>query len=123
MDYNKQPILNLRALYSNLRSAGWEAKGSTFLVTERQTRYIMGLALRRQVGISTIQKPAPSELSRFDVLLFEQSEAWKNKFLTKLKDLFEMRGISKKSHGEIKNQEPPLPDPREREENTIPYTG
>ena len=45
--------------------------------------------------ISTIQKPAPIELSRFDVLLCEQSEAWKIKLLTKLKDLFENQRISK----------------------------
>ena len=36
MDYNKQPICTLGALKTNLRSAGWEVKGATFLVTERR---------------------------------------------------------------------------------------
>ena len=69
VDYNKQPICVLGALKTNLRSAGWEVKGATFLVTERKTRCIMGLDLQGQVGIVTTQKPAPKELSRFDVLM------------------------------------------------------
>ena len=64
---------------TNLRSAGWEVKDAMFLVTECKTRCIMGLDLQGQVGISTRQKPAPRELSRFDVLMCEQSEGWKNK--------------------------------------------
>ena len=38
VDYNKQPICVLGALKTNLRSAGCEVKGATFLVTERKTR-------------------------------------------------------------------------------------
>ena len=40
----------------------------------------MGLDLQGQVEIVTTQKPAPKELSRFDRLMCEQSEGWKNKF-------------------------------------------
>ena len=47
------------------------------------------------MGISTTGKPAPRELSRFVVLLCEQSEGWENNFLTKFKDLFESHGNSK----------------------------
>ena len=35
VDYNIPPISVLGALKTNLRSAGWEVKGATFLVTER----------------------------------------------------------------------------------------
>ena len=41
----------------------------------------MGLDLQGQVGIATTLKPGPKELSRFDVLMCEQSEGWKNNFL------------------------------------------
>ena len=95
VDYNKQPICVLGALKTNLRSAGWEVKGATFLVTERKTRCIMLLDLLGQVGIVTTQKPAPKKLSRFDVLMCEQSEGWKNKFFNKFSNLFERQGISK----------------------------
>ena len=95
VDYNKQPISILGALKTNLRSAGWEVKGATFLVSERKTRCIMGLDLQGQVGIVTTQKPAPKELTRFDVLMCEHSEGWKGKFFTQFKNLFERQGISK----------------------------
>ena len=85
----------LGALKTNLRSAGWEVKGATFLVSERKTRCIMGLDLQGQVGIFTTQKPAPKELNRFDVLMCEQSEGWKENFFTKFKNLFDRQGISK----------------------------
>ena len=85
VDYNKQPISIVGALKTNLRSAGWEVKGATFLVSERKTRCIMGLDLQGQVGIVTTQKPAPKELTRFDVLMCEQSEGWKEKFSLNLK--------------------------------------
>ena len=55
----------------------------------------MGLVLQGQVGIVTTQKPAPKELTRFDVLMCEQSEGWKEKFFNKFKNLFERQGISK----------------------------
>ena len=74
VDYNKQPICALWELKTNLRSAGWVVKGTIFLVMERKTRCTMGLDLRRQVEIVTTQKPAPKELSSFDVLMCEQSE-------------------------------------------------
>ena len=45
----------------------------------------MGLDLQGKVGIVTIQRPAPKELTRFDVLLCEQSEGWKEKFFNKFK--------------------------------------
>ena len=78
VDYNnKQPISILGALNTNLRSAGWEVKGATFLVSERKTRCIMGQDLQGQVGIVTTQKPAPKEVTRFDVLMCEQSEGWR----------------------------------------------
>ena len=95
VDYNKQPISVLGALKTNLRSAGWEVKGATFLVTERKTRCIMGLDLQGQVGIVISQKPAPKELTRFDVLMCEQSEGWKEKFFNKFKNLIGRQGISK----------------------------
>ena len=74
VDYNKQAICVLGALKTNLRSAGWEVKGATFLVTESKNRCIMGLDLQGQVGIATTQKPTPRELSRFYVLICQQSE-------------------------------------------------
>ena len=95
VDYNKQLICVLGALKTGLRSTGWEVKGATFLMTERKTRCIMGWDLQGQVGITTTQKPAPRELSRFHVLMCEQSEGWKNKFFDKLRDLFDRQGISK----------------------------
>ena len=81
VDYNKQSVCVLGALKTNLRSAGLEVKGSTFLVTKRKTRCIMGLDLQGQVGIATTQEPAPREPSRFDVLTCEQTEGWKKKIL------------------------------------------
>ena len=67
VDYNKQPISTLGALKTNLRSAGWEVKAATFLVSERKTRYIMGLDMQGQVGVVTTQKSAPKELTSLDV--------------------------------------------------------
>ena len=75
VDYNKQSICTLGALKTKLRSAGWEVKGATFLVTERRvwTFEDKGFGLQGQVGISTTQISAPRELSRFEVLECEQS--------------------------------------------------
>ena len=81
VDYNKQPICVLGAMKTNLRSAGREVKGATFLVTEKRTRCKLGLDLQGQVGITTTLKPDPKELSRFDVLMCEQSEGWKRNSL------------------------------------------
>ena len=87
VDYNKQPISVLGALKTNLRSAGWEVKGATSLVTERKTRCIMGLDWQGQVEIVTTIKPAPKELTRFDVLMCELSEDWKETFFNKFKKI------------------------------------
>ena len=77
---NKRPILILGALKANLRSAGWEVHGAQLLVTEKRMRCIVGLDLQGKLGIHTTQKPAPTRRSRFDVLLCEQTEGWKQKF-------------------------------------------
>ena len=95
VDYNKRPILILGALRANLRSAGWEVLGAMLLVTERRMRCILGLDLQSKLGIQTTQKSAPTRRSRFDVLLCEQLENWKNLFYSKFKDLFDRQGESK----------------------------
>ena len=87
--YNQHPIVILSASNANIRSAGWEIQDATFLITERRTRPILGLDLQNKIGISTNQKPAPKEKSRFDVLSCKQSDEWKEKFYSKFKGLFE----------------------------------
>ena len=94
IDYNKQPIVILGALKAKIRSTGWEIHNATFLNTERRTRCILGLDLQNKVCISTTQKPAPKEKSRFDVLLCEQSEEWEEKFHAIFKNLFDRQGRS-----------------------------
>ena len=121
VDYKKQPICALGALKINLRSAGWEVKGATFLVTEHKTRCITGMDLHGQVGISTTQKPASKKLSRFDVLMCEQLEGWKNKFLTKFNDLFLKKGISNHIVSS-KFKYPFCPIQKKREKNSNSYT-
>ena len=93
VDYNKRPILG--ALKANLRSAGCEVQGAPLLVTERRTLCILGLDLQRKLGIQTTQKSAPSRRSRFDVLLCEQSDGWKQKFYKQIKGLFNRQGSRK----------------------------
>ena len=93
--YNKRPILILVALKANLRSAGWEVFGAILLITERPMRCVLGLDLQGKLGIQATQKPAPTRRSRFDVLLCEQSEGWKQKFCSQFKDLFDRQGQSK----------------------------
>ena len=95
VDYNKQPINILGAITTTIRSTGWEVVGASFLITERRTRCILGLDLQSKVGIQTTQKLAPKDKTRFDLLLCEESEGWKNKFYTKFKDLFDRQGCSK----------------------------
>ena len=95
LDYNKRPILILGALKANLRSAGWEVLGAMLLVTERRMSCILGLDLQSKLGIQTTQKVAPTRKSRFDVLLCEQSEGWKQKFYKEFKNLFDRQGESK----------------------------
>ena len=51
--------------------------------------------IQSKVGIHTTQKLAPKEKTRFDVLLCEQAEGWKNKFYSKFKNLFDRQGCSK----------------------------
>ena len=95
VDYNKQPINILGAITTTIPSAGWEVVGASFLITERRTRCFLGLDLQSKIGIHTTQKLAPKEKTRFDVLLCEQSEGWKNKFYSKFKNLFDRQGCSK----------------------------
>ena len=95
-DYNKRQILILRALKANLRSIGWGVHGAQLLVTERRMRCILGLDLQGKLGIHTTQKPAPTRRFRFDVLLCEQSEGWKQKLYNQFKSLFDQEGESKK---------------------------
>ena len=95
VDYSKQSIIILGAITTTIHSAGWEVVGASFLITERRTRYILRLDLQSKVGIQTTQKLAPKDKTRFDVLLCEQPEGWKNKFYSKFKDLFDRQGCSK----------------------------
>ena len=95
VDYDKQPINILGAITTTIRSAGWEEVGASFLITERRTRCILALDLQTKVGIHTTQKLAPKDKTRFDVLLCEQPESWKNKFYSKFKNLFDRQGCSK----------------------------
>ena len=108
-DYYKQPILILGASKANIRSAGWEVKGVSFLVTERRTRCILGLDLQTKIGMHTTQKTAPTEKSRFDVLLCEQSQSWKQLFYNKFSDLFGRQGSSKNHVLNTKFNYPPCP--------------
>ena len=91
VNYNKRPIAILGAVKAKIRSAGWENPGATFLVTERRTRSILGLDFQNKVGITTTQRPAPKKKSRFDIMLCEQSEAWKEKFYDDFKNLFDRK--------------------------------
>ena len=95
VDYNKRPILILGALKANVRSAGWKVLGAMLLVIERRMRCILGLDLKSKLGTQTTQKAAPTRKSRFDVLLCEQSEGWKQKFYKEFKNLFDRQGESK----------------------------
>ena len=52
VDYNRQPICFVEALKTNMRSAGWEVKRATFLVTQLKTRRIMGVDLRTSGDIN-----------------------------------------------------------------------
>ena len=111
VDYNKRPILILGALRANLRSAGWEVLGAMLLVTERRMRCILGLDLQSKLGIQTTQKSAPTRRSRFDVLMCEQLESWKNLFYSKFKDLFDRQGESKNHTVSTKFKYPLCPIP------------
>ena len=95
VDYNKQPIQILGALCTSIRSAGREVTDATFLVTERRARCILGLDLQGKLGIKTTQKSAPSQKSRFDVLLCEQPEGRKTQFYKKFSSLYDRKGESK----------------------------
>ena len=82
----------LGALKAKIRSAGWEFPDATFLIIERKTRCIIGLDLQNRVDITSTQRPAPKTKSRFDILLCEQSEVWKEKFHGDFKELFHRKG-------------------------------
>ena len=56
----------------------------------------MGLDLQGQVGKVTTQKPAPKELTRFDVLMCEQSEGWKEKIIVSSKFKYPLCPIQEK---------------------------
>ena len=109
VDYNKRPILILGALKASVRSAGWEVLGAMLLVTERRMRCILDLDLQSKLGFQTTQKSAPTRRSRFDVLLGERSEEWKQKFYSKFKDLFDRQGESKTHTVNIKFKYPSCP--------------
>ena len=94
VEYNKRPIAILGALKAKIRSAGWEVPDATFLITERRTLCILGLDLQNNVGIITTQRLAPKKKSRFDIILCEQLEAWKEKFYDDFKNLFDRKGRS-----------------------------
>ena len=94
VDYNKKPIAILGAVKAKIRSGGWEVPDATFLITERRTRCILGLDLQIKVGITTTQRLAPKKKSRFDIMLFEQSGPWKEKFYDDFKPLFDRKGRS-----------------------------
>ena len=83
VDYNKHPIQILGAVSANIRSAGWEDQYVSLLVTERRARCNLGLDLQGKMGIHTSQKSAPTNRSRFDVLLCEQSEGMKQQIYKK----------------------------------------
>ena len=74
---------------------GWEVADAPFLVTERRARCILGLDLQGKLRIQTTQKSAPSQKSRFEVLLCEQSEGKKLQFYQKSPSLFDQKGESK----------------------------
>ena len=122
VDFNKQPINILGAITTTIRSAGWEVVGASFLITERRTRCILGLDLQSKVGIHTTQKLAPKEKTRFDVLLCEQSEMWKNKFYSKFKNFFDRQGCSKNPRCQHKVQIPTLSITRKRETHPNTHT-
>ena len=63
VDYNKHPILVLGALKADIRSAGWEVKRISFLLTEIRTRCMLGLDLHSNIGIHTTRKTAPTKKS------------------------------------------------------------
>ena len=56
---------------------------------------LTGTGLTKKSGIHTTQKLAPKDKTRFDQLLCEQSEGWKQKIYSKFKSLFDRQGCSK----------------------------
>ena len=94
VDYNKQPINILGAITTTIRSTGWEVVVASFLITERRTRCI--LRLDRAKWEYTQQRSWHQKFkTRFNVLLCEQPEGWKNKFYSKFRDLFDRQGCSR----------------------------
>ena len=69
--------------------------GAPLLITERRTRFILGLDRQGKLWIHTTQKSAPSRRSRLNVLLCEQSEVWKPNFYDQFKSRFDRQGESK----------------------------
>ena len=96
VDYNKQPIQILGALYTSIRSAGGVGSDRRIVISDRtpSTMY-SGIRFTRKLGIQTSQKSAPSQNSRFDVLLCEQSDGMKHQFYQKFPSLSDRKGASK----------------------------
>ena len=95
VDRNNYPILILGAIQANIRLACWEVKNGYLLITELRARYILGLDLRGKTGIHTSQRPVPTKRSRFDVLLCEQSEGFKQHFEQSFLSIFDHQRESK----------------------------
>ena len=76
-----------------------------------------------QNGISTTQKPAPREKSRFDVLSCEQSEERKKKISCKIQIPVRPSRTIDTSCGKHYIQVPSLPNSGKGEANTNPCTG
>ena len=101
---------------------GWEVADAPFLVTEGRARCILGLDLQGKFGIQTTQKSAPSQKSRFDVLLCEQSEGKKLQFYQKSPSLFDRKGESKNHVVNTKFMYPLCPIQEKISENSYTYT-
>ena len=79
-------------LKGDVCSAGWELIEATFNLTEKGTEQTLSLDLRIKVMIRTIEKSAPKQISKFDKILCEQSEGWKQLSYMKIQELFGRQG-------------------------------
>ena len=75
----------------------WKVNRAKFLITEKKTRFILGLDLKRRLETSIMQWSAPIEWYTFVVLLCEQSNKRKTKIINKIKHLF-VRPCKSKIH-------------------------
>ena len=101
IDYNKNNINILGALYVDISSAGYKVKRARFLVVDKK-RCLLGLDLHAKIGIVTKQipyqarKPKATQINSVE----DNTEAWisnewKIYFTTKFKDVFTRLGRSK----------------------------